>query len=203
MSRLSRRNELALLPKPSVLISKSSDEFDALYKALEHDIKPRSYIEQMYLADISSIVWEIRRLRRCKAGIINAAFHSALKGLLQQLLGEFSAEYADFVDHDADGFVQAWFTDQEIKKQVSELLGRFQLDESAIEAEAIRSVSSDLQLLDTMQTSLEARCNKALRFISEYRDSLARQLRENADRINDGKDVLRLENASGKRASAA
>jgi hypothetical protein len=195
------RNEQTLLPRPSLLISESSDEFDGLYKALEQDIKPRSYIEHIYVADIAAIVWEIRRLRRCKAGIINAAFCGALKQLLEQLLGWSS--YHDFVKNDADGFAQAWFTDPAIKDQVSEVFARFQLDESAIEAEAFRSVSSELQLLDTMQNSWETRCNKAIRFISEHRDSRAKQLRENVDRIIDGKDVLRLEHASGKRSSAA
>jgi hypothetical protein len=49
-------------------------------------IKPQGIIEQMYVHDICSIVWEILRLRRCKALIINAAFRSALEHLLAQLL---------------------------------------------------------------------------------------------------------------------
>jgi hypothetical protein len=36
--------------------------------------------------DISSLVWEILRLRRCKVVIINSAFRSALEHLLVQLL---------------------------------------------------------------------------------------------------------------------
>src|SRR5262245_63234908 len=81
-----RRNELALLPKLPLLISESADEFDALRDAFEREIKPRGVIEQMYVHDISSIVWEILRLRRCKVVIINSAFGSALEGLLAQLL---------------------------------------------------------------------------------------------------------------------
>ena len=89
------------------------------------------------------------------------------------------------------------------KKQVSETLGRFDLDEAAIEAEAIRKASSDLELLDRMLTSLESRRNKALACVAEYRASLAHQLRESADRIIDGKGVLRLEDAASKRSTAA
>src|SRR5262249_5722323 len=81
-----RRNELALLPKLPLLISESADEFDALRDAFEREIKPRGVIEQMYVHDISSIVWEILRLRRCKVVIINSACGSALEGLLAQLL---------------------------------------------------------------------------------------------------------------------
>src|SRR6516164_4334146 len=82
-----RRNELALLPKLPLLITESAEEFDALRDAFEQEIKPRGIIEQMYVHDICSIVWEILRLRRCKAAvIINSAFRSALEHLLEQLL---------------------------------------------------------------------------------------------------------------------
>jgi hypothetical protein len=54
-----------------------------------------------------------------------------------------------------------------------------------------------------MLTSLESRRDKALGCIAQYRASLAHQMRESADRIIDGKDVLRLEQASSKRLTAA
>jgi hypothetical protein len=197
-----RRNQLALLPKLPLLITESADEFDALRNAFDQEIKPRGIIEQMYVHDISSIVWEILRLRRCKAVIINSAFRSALEHLLPQLLRQANEDEFDVRD-EARTLAQAWFTDQEAKKQVSEILSRFGLDESAIEAEAIRRSSSDLELLDKMLTSLESRRDKALGCVAEYRASLAHQLRESADRIIDGKGVLRLEDAASERSTAA
>src|SRR5262245_23430189 len=199
-----RRNELALLPKSSLLITESADEFEALREAFEREIKPRGIIEQMYVHDICSIVWEILRLRRCKVLIINSAFRTALEALLVQTLRQ-PGQY----DHDTrlrnqvQTLAHAWFTDKEAKKRVSEILGRFNLDESAIEAEAIRASSSDLELLDSMLTSLESRRDKALGCVAEYRASLAQQLRESADRFVDGKGVLRLEDAASKRSTAA
>ena len=93
-----RRNELALLPKLPLLITESAEEFDALRDAFEREIKPRGIIEQMYVHDICSIVWEILRLRRCKMVIINSAFRSALEHLLEQLLrqpGQYDHEVED------------------------------------------------------------------------------------------------------------
>jgi len=197
-----RINELTLLPKLPLLITESADEFDALRDAFEQEIKPQGIIEQMYVHDISSIVWEILRLRRCKAVIINAAFRRALQNLLTQLLRQ-PGQYEIEVQDEAEDLAQAWFTDQEAKKQVSEILARFDLDESAIEAEAIRRSSSDLELLDRMLASLETRRNKALGCVAQYRAGLAHQLRESSDRIVDGKGVLRLEDAAGKRSTAA
>jgi hypothetical protein len=199
--KMGRRNELALLPKLPLLITESAGEFDALRDAFEKEIKPRGIIEQMYVHDICSIVWEILRLRRCKVVIINAAFSSALEELLVQLRqpGQQNFQARD----PARELAHAWFTDKEAQKQVSETLRRFDLDESAIEAEAIRRSSADLELLDRMLTSLETRRNKALGCVAEYRASLAHQLRESADRIIDGKGVLRLEEAASERSTAA
>jgi hypothetical protein len=197
-----RRNELALLPKLPLLITESADEFDALSNAFEQEIKPQGIIEQMYVHDISCIVWEILRLRQCKVVIINSAFRSALQNLLKQLLRQ-AGQYEYEVEDEAQTLAQSWFTDQEAKNQVAEILSGFDLDESAIEAEAIRRSSSDLELLDRMLTSLESRRNKALGCVAEYRASLAHQLRESADRIIDGKGVLRLEDAATTRSTAA
>ena len=151
---------------------------------------------------MSTIVWEILRLRRCKVVIINSAFRSALEHLLVQLLRQ-PGQYEFQLQDGAQTLAHAWFTDQEAKKQVSETLSRFDLDESAIEGEAIRRSSSDLELLDRILTSLESRRDKALGCVAEYRASLAHQLRESADRVIDGKGVLRLEDAASERSTAA
>jgi hypothetical protein len=197
-----RRRTGSTLPKLPLLITESADEFDTLRDAFEQEVKPRGIIEQIYVLDICAIVWEILRLRRCKVVIINSAFRSALEHLLIQLLKQ--PGQSDYhVRDEAQALAQAWFTDQEAKKQVSELLSQFELDESAIEAEAIRRSSSDLELLDRMLTSLESRRDKALRCVADYRASLAHRLREGADRFIDGKGVLRLEDAASKRSPAA
>jgi hypothetical protein len=197
-----RTNKLTLLPKLPLLITESADEWDTLRDAFEQEIKPQGIIEQMYVHDISAIVWEILRLRRCKVVIINSAFRSALQDLLRQLLRQPGRPGYE-VGGEADPLAQTWFTDKEAKKAVSEILSQFNLDESAIEAEAIRKSSADLELLDRMLTSLESRRNKALSCVAEYRVSLAHQLRESADRLIESKGVLRLENAASKRSTAA
>ena len=91
-----------------------------------------------------------------------------------------------------------WFTDPNAKQQVAEILNQFHLDETAIEAEAIRSVAADLELLDRMLMSLEVRRNRALRSIADYRASFAEQVQEVSDRIIEAEPVLRIRQSSGK-----
>ena len=87
MSRPSDSKELTLFSKPPLLITESEEEFASLSAALEQEIKPRCVVERIYVADIADLVWEILRLRRCKAAIINTAFEDALSDLLNRLMG--------------------------------------------------------------------------------------------------------------------
>ena len=78
------------------------------------------------------------------------------------------------------------------------MLRRFHLDESAIEAEAIKQSMPYLESLDKMLASLEARRDKVLRRVAEYRSGLAQQLRATTDRIIEEKAVPQLQLASSK-----
>ena len=187
-------SKLALLPKTPLLMSESKDEFEALRSDLVEEIKPRGIIEHMCVADIAEIVWESRRLHRCKAVMINMNYSAALKSLLHGVL-----DAADY--HEAGVLAQTWFTDKKAKNEVAEILRRFHLDESAIEAQAIRSLASELGILDKRLMSLEARRNRAIRNIAEYRESFARKVREGSGRIIEGDSVIRLENSSGQKSA--
>ena len=128
--------------------------------------------------------------------MINMHYSAALKSLLRNVL------VGDVVDYDHAGVLaHTWFTDKRAKKEVAEMLRRFHLDKSAIEAQAIRSVASELKILDKRLMSLEARRNRAIRNIAEYRESFARKVRESSGRIIEGDLVIRLENPSGQKSA--
>jgi hypothetical protein len=69
---------------------------------------------------------------------------------------------------------------------------KFQMDETAIEAEAFRLCSEDLERLDRMLTLAEVRREKALRFVADYREHLWTRLRQTADRLLESDEVPRL-----------
>jgi hypothetical protein len=189
----------ALLPRPPLLMTESREDFDQVRNALEREIQPQGIIEQMYVNDMACTVWEIRRLRRCKDTIVNLAFRTGLERVIKQLLREPGELFNR--DDEFEDLALRWFTDPKAKKEVSELLGKFQLDEIAIEAEAIRESSQDLEQLDRMLRSLEARRDRALALVAEYRVNLAHQLRESAERMTQEPTVLRLETNAGKKSA--
>jgi hypothetical protein len=71
------------------------------------------------------------------------------------------------------------------------VLREFELDETAIEAEAIRKSAEDLERIDRLLAPSEVR-RKALFCVAQYRGDFSALLRETSDRMIKGK-VLELE----------
>jgi hypothetical protein len=103
---------------------------------------------------------------------------------------------------EAEKLAEEWFSQDSAKERMVKLLTYFHLDESAIEAEAIRRSAADIELLDRLLASLESRRDKALRRIAEYRNDFGRQMRKASQAIIDAK-ALALEDASSVRPPEA
>jgi hypothetical protein len=195
---------LGFLARPPLLMTENRDDFDDLLKALRREFNPKGVIEDMYVAEIAAIVWEILRLRRCKTAIINAAYFDVLKDVIEQAFKEpqTSTFQLGGLDIDSRPYTEEeqeredlrfdWFHDKKAKTGVARKLAKFGLDESIIDARAMRSAWKDLELLDEMLISLENRRDKCLRQIEAYRQRFAERVRASAGRIIDAEreDVL-------------
>jgi hypothetical protein len=195
-------NTDALRSSSVLLSSESQDEFASLCADLEQDLQPKGVIERNYVRDFANITWEIQRLGRYKTSIINNSRLAALQGILKQLL--YCPPDADVSDviyfhaHASKDLAHSWFDNKRAQARVAKLLRKFQMDEGAIEAEAFRLCADDLERLDRMLALAEVRRDKALRNITEYRDSLSKRLQQCADRILENDEIPRLI-AVGKR----
>jgi hypothetical protein len=89
---------------------------------------------------------------------------------------------------------EQWFGNAKDKKQVLKLLKLFRLDEFAIEATTVRAIASDIQTLDRLMASQEARLSRSVRSLADLRGGLGRQLHAKVERVIDGKP-LALEGA--------
>lgn len=143
------RPRASLIPTAPLLLTESRDEFNRIRDSLNDQIKPRGIIEQMYVEDIAYFVWEMIRLRRSKAAVINSAFRAALQELTMQLLVKPGGSIFD-VKGDAERLARKWFSHPEVKDEVSRLLREFDLDETAIAAEAFRRSADDLEVIDRL-----------------------------------------------------
>ena len=167
---------VALRSKPPVLRSESADEYISLHKNLVEEIRPQGAIEAVYVEEITDLIWEMKRLRNCKVSVIHQMSRRALESVLNQLL-TINEKIK------VQGLVNRWFEDAAAKEEVSEILKRFDLDESAIEAEAIKLASDQLEWLDKSLVSAGARLAKSLRFVKSYRAGFIDDVRRHSARL--------------------
>jgi hypothetical protein len=182
-----------LFPSP-VLITEREEEFDELYAALTQELAPRGIVEKLYVADIANLVWEKRRLRRSKTAILDMASQRAVQEILCR------PELASVDRHWAEKASAVWLSHAGVREDIIEYLEASGLDESAIEAETMRRVASDLEMLDRMMALLETRFEKMLRAIADYRESFANQVRMASNRLIEATPVIELEKRRTKKA---
>ena len=180
---MSRKNHKAFaLPTSPVLMNESADDLDRVRETLNNEIKPRGMVEHLYLLDIAELTLEILRLRRWKMAILNKNFVPALETVFTQLLQQSGYNYGE-ASATAKDIAHRWFTNKQMKKFGARLLRQCRLDKSAIEAEAFRKSTDEIELIDKLLASAESRRNKIIREIAAYRNGLAPQLEKSANRI--------------------
>jgi hypothetical protein len=74
------------------------------------------------------------------------------------------------------------------------------LDESAIQAETMRRVALEVEMLDRMMASLEMRIRNAFRAIADYRETFANPVRMASNRLLEATPVIELEKRRTKKA---
>ena len=172
---------VALRAKPPVLMSESADEYASLHKRLVDEISPQGPIEALYVEEITHLMWNIQRVRNCIVNVITLPSRQALANVLTELL-TFTGKIK------VDSLSKKWFSEDEdeaaaAKEEVHKILKRFNLDESVIEAEAIKLVADQLEWLDKNLVSASSRLDKSLRFVKSYRVDFANELSRESHRL--------------------
>jgi hypothetical protein len=156
----------SLIFQPNLLSFESQREYRQLADAIRDHISPQDIWEEMWTSEIVEAEWEIARLRRYKAQIVNLEKLVSLRNLLQLILPDAS-------DAEIDDLARRWFTNKEIRKQVITLLGSVGLDESAIDVESYRSSIADFAAIDRRVMELAHRRDKIYRQIEDHRAGIA------------------------------
>ena len=172
-----------------VLITERKEEFDKLHAALTQELAPRGIVEETFVADIAHLVWGLLRSKTAILGM-------ASKDAVRRILCGFTAVERDW----AEKASAVWLTHAGVREDIIELIEASGLDESAIEAETMRIVAPDLEMLEKMMASVEMRFRKALRAIPDYRETFATQARVASNRLIEATPVIELEKRRTKKA---
>jgi hypothetical protein len=186
-------DETNRLPDGCYLLStESRDEFLKLRDDVYAEFQPDGPIEQMFVNDVVALTWEIMRVRRLKAGLINGALRTALEKVIAQILPYEDFENGLGRDRAATELAHQWFTSDAVKATVAELLATYQLDLTTIEAQAYCQCAEALEGLDRWLMMLMARWDKALLGLATYRQSMAKLLRRRTEEILEHEEVPML-----------
>jgi hypothetical protein len=166
-----QRAELGRLP---VLASESSDAYLRLYNDVFAAIDPEDVVVRSEVKCIVDNTWEIDRLTRVKAGIIDGATKEALAALLRSILPEAAIKTSR--EQDARKLADGWFAPPSTEVTIGTLLCEHDLRADHITAEAVRLRSRELEQLERMLALKEARRSNAYRNIEIYREG--RRLRD-------------------------
>jgi hypothetical protein len=175
---------------PTALVAASGQQLSVIGNQLRKEIKPKSFIENIYVDDLAYIIWDIRQLREIKNSLIRYEMQPALRAILEHVLTSSDFFHDSQTKAKAKTLAAGWYRNKKDQAQVEKILTQFNLNENNIEAEAWRRSNADLDLLERQLTTLETRRDKTLIALANYRDGLAQRLKQKVRQIIEADDTF-------------
>ena len=208
---VSAREFLSIANSP-VLNWENCGDFDRVRGALEYEVDPRGFIEELYVGEVAMIVWELLRLRRLKQLKIDRTYWDKLRDILHKQCiapARSKQDESETTRFDQEKFdrlwelAEDWFNDEKVRKQISRELNGYEIDEWELELSVMDDLSEELKALDRTISAAELRRDRALLCIAEYRDSLATKMKRSLASVIDAEanDVPRVTHKSNETSS--
>ena len=161
---------------PPLLEGEDPAAYEALLKGVRESVAPEGLIEDLWVRDVVDITWDILRVRRIKAMLVNAARVTALNSMIDP---------EDLFT--TNKLVESWERgDPTALKEVPRQLAKIGLSMDDVNARAFALKLEQMERLDRIMAQAEARRNQTLREIERRRETLARRLRDRVCVIQDG-----------------
>jgi hypothetical protein len=160
---------------PAPLIpGEEASAYQALLDNISAAVRPADMLEEILARDVVYLVWEAERLRRLKASLLQAAAFEGVKKIAASLIsdGPFS------VSDTAQDLSERWARrEPKALKEVESLLTSAGLTLDAVMAQTLALNLDDVERIERMISSAEARRNNALHEIDRRRSALGAALR--------------------------
>ncbi len=158
---------------PPLLDGEDKAAYESLSTQIEAAVEPKDAIECLWVRDVIDLTWEIQRLRRLKTAYLAACAPEGLTSLLQRNFYGYE---------ERQKLVSGWtYREEEQVTAVQEILETCNLPQEAIAAETFAKKIDDIEKMDRMIASAEARRLNIIREVDRHREAFARQLRDAAD----------------------
>jgi len=170
---------LASFGRPQAIPGEDTAGYETLLARMSETVRPRDVIEEGFVRDVADLQWDILRNRRLKAALMRACAGEGLLWLLDSL----------DVPGSSLTLINRWMSRQfEAAEQVDAILDAAGLGMDHVMAQTLRLRIGEIERIDRMIASAEARRTAALRDIEQYRANFGLGLRravEGADAIAD------------------
>jgi len=172
-------------PAP-ILENENSAEYELLLERHYADIKPKDIVMECYVHDGAYWNWEVRRLRRMRICLIEAATPNAMAWVLGfprdvRLRYIRGTKDADVVKPGDVHSFEDKPSEEEMQAGVNELTENFGLMKDTIMTRAFLEELNLLECLDRMIANAESHRNAAYREIHRHRAALNYEERENSN----------------------
>ena len=162
---------------PVLLEGESGATYASILAQVTAAIGPKDIIDEFCVRDVADLEWEALRLRRLKANLLNSSLAAGLVKLIEPLLKDSSQ---------AQRLAFAWHAHNiKARKRVERLLKKAGHSMDAALAQTLSQKLDDVERIDRLLASAEARRHQALREFDRHRDAVLRGLQTALKPIED------------------
>jgi hypothetical protein len=178
-----------IVKRPKLVVTESREDYDALFDSVAQTIVPTNSLEWIATGNYVEMRWEIWRLRRAKAAIVNMTRYEAFRTIFESVLPETEDRLAV-----AARLAQDWYEKPDERTAILDLLGKYDLDDDAISAQALALRSPEIEKIDRMMQQLEISSMAQLREIEFHRRASSWRTPESLmPAVEEGAGPLRLQ----------
>lgn len=159
---------LSCLGPPPLLEGESSADYGDLLARVSAAVEPADILEEIFVRDVVDLSWEALRLRRLKAALLESSQHRGIRELSKLFFG-----YSE-MDDIAEGWQKR---DKQVVRQAERALSSAGLTREHVMAETLSVKLDNIERIDRLIASAEARRNAALREVDRHRSAIAQTLR--------------------------
>jgi hypothetical protein len=154
---------------PAILVAgESSEAYDSLLARIWAVVEPADMLEEIWVRDVTDLAWEVSRLRRIKAHLMQACAHEGLAKALSHLR----------VGNNHYIIARRWFAgDAEAAQIVNSAFAAAGLTADTVTALTVSERIDEIERIELMTMAAERRRDGMLRELERRRESLAAKLK--------------------------
>jgi hypothetical protein len=145
-----------LFGEPPLIRGEDIARYWRLHAAIEHDIKPETVFEKIYVRELTDKLWQQQRCKQSAASLVEGAYIEALASLLRP----FIIPPIVSIDKDAaTEMARDYYSGDAKAERVKEVEARLavnQISREQIRAKAMQLCGSGISMFNRMETNCEA-----------------------------------------------